>query len=936
MRNIEENEGVYEVGAAAMLLGARRVLPDAVPPVPSASSAEAGAPAATPATYGWVMGVLPAPSKDDHYLVEFVGKRAFRILAYVDRYGRVFSTDCPLRFPPACAPDMAFARFSEQPAAGEELGCVEVHADDGSVRQTAQYRCVRDRYTLFDSWYDFGPYAVDLCYDDALARAYLAFVHRPRQGAADVPERGVSLVRNRLRGGKLLPALASIADDVRRAEADPLTSPPALLRTLLGWLDDAGLPGIRSRKVADDALRLARTVRYANTYFVALEDEKAAVSRREVWALEAALNRYLLVEEAFGERASLATDADCSRWDDYLRETAGAQAPSTERAAGWAAGEPGGEWEVRSALGAALERLRLPYRVEARLQADAAEGVAALDVTVPDALLMPARRWADAGGWTAVPLPEREDQARRYGMHAALALAAAAFGSAPGIQRVDLVVRPFEDEQPQPGESSGADREFPVETALPAYCQVTLPRSLFEATGGFAAARNADPVPLFVQAGAVFDIPGADAFAVVDACASAARRRLLPESADGALAEAARSVLGADGADGMRIDAEARRRRIGEGLADRIARAASATEAIRIVREEQSAAVDRGDERTSAAATRLMAALAEGSLDTEDQNAAVRCFLGEDRCLAALGRARDLVQKAPDQAVSILMDAVAESAALDGYADGTTTVYRSFDSYASRVQYNRALRDALHAAGEGEGGGNRPAAALLSEDAAPSLAELAAADAGRRVELVPDSFYLCHLEIVRLLEHSFERTDEALRYGRLAIRLAPATAAGYRQLGRAYMLVGDMDNAIAVLGAGLRVATQPPDIAVAYYQLAYALWKTGKPLAGAACYLKSVMTSPVVALQATAELRELAEEHGIDPIERDDVDRVLDEAGIVLAPSEELLDVLDGGSAVAVDAGLFPVARNLLSLRLHYRPDDALANVLRSLEAPAS
>ena len=97
--------------------------------------------------------------------------------------------------------------------------------------------------------------------------------------------------------------------------------------------------------------------------------------------------------------------------------------------------------------------------------------------------------------------------------------------------------------------------------------------------------------------------------------------------------------------------------------------------------------------------------------------------------------------------MQVLIDAVGEAAALDGFVDGATTVYRSFDSYASRVLYNRAR------AGAG----------------APSRAS---ADAGKRVEVVPDSYYLCHLEITQLLEHSFERTEEALRFG---LRRQPAT-----------------------------------------------------------------------------------------------------------------------------------------------------------------
>jgi tetratricopeptide (TPR) repeat protein len=281
-------------------------------------------------------------------------------------------------------------------------------------------------------------------------------------------------------------------------------------------------------------------------------------------------------------------------------------------------------------------------------------------------------------------------------------------------------------------------------------------------------------------------------------------------------------------------------------------------------------------------------------------------FLGEDRCLVALGRARTLAATDQEAAVQVLIDAVGEAAALDGFVDGATTVYRSFDSYASRVLYNRARR--------GAGDPQR-----------------AAADADKRVELVPDSYYLCHLEITQLLEHSFERTEEALRFGQRAIEIGPATAAGYRQLGRAYMLVGDMENAASVLQEGLLVAVQPSDIAMAYYQLAYVLWKAGRPQAGAVCYVKSLMTSSSMALQATAELQELVEETGVPLPAREAVDEELAAHAVPVAPTTEVIEALGSAAAAATDAGLFPVARNLLALRLRYRPDDALVNVLRSL-----
>ena len=46
------------------------------------------------------------------------------------------------------------------------------------------------------------------------------------------------------------------------------------------WLDEAGLDGLRPPAVPDEALRLVRTARYANLYYLAQEDEDAAVDRR--------------------------------------------------------------------------------------------------------------------------------------------------------------------------------------------------------------------------------------------------------------------------------------------------------------------------------------------------------------------------------------------------------------------------------------------------------------------------------------------------------------------------------------------------------------------------------------------------------------------------------------------------------------------------------
>lgn len=287
----------------------------------------------------------------------------------------------------------------------------------------------------------------------------------------------------------------------------------------------------------------------------------------------------------------------------------------------------------------------------------------------------------------------------------------------------------------------------------------------------------------------------------------------------------------------------------------------------------------------------------------------VNCYLGDDEYLDVLVRAHRQAETDPEGGLALIAGKIAELEAAGVVTDDAEVVHRTFDSYASRLVYNLVRA------------GSFPAPDGL----------FGRADVGKRVELIPDSVYLCYIEAERMLERSFNHTEEAIAYGKRAIELAPTVATAYRQLARVYMLVGDMSGARALLDRALAVASSPADVAVAYYQLGYVLWKSGSPKPGALCYLKSIATSPFVAMQAAAELNELVHEETIDVIERDELDERLQDEGILIAPSARVLDALLEGAAAATDAGMFPVARNLLSLRIHYEPDDALVGVLRSL-----
>ncbi|NGM16480.1 hypothetical protein GMI70_00390 [Eggerthellaceae bacterium zg-893] len=904
----EHDRQAYALGSGGFFLGGKKcVLDEALLPV----SGQLGEPGRS---FGWVSRGLPLPPTGGSYAVEFVDKSHVFILAYIDPYGRAFSTEKPLTIPPAREPDLLFSKDTAASLTGRSNGFVRIREQLGETRDVARFSCVSNAYELLDSWYDFGRYRAGLSYEDAMTRAYLAFVHRPSLGSVPVPSVGLTEVYRCLDNASFLASAKKLRDLFDRVGVDAALEPPALAESLMRWLDEAGLPGVLELGASDAAIRLVRTMRYAGTFYLSLEED-IGVSRKTIWALEGALNRFLLACErldALATRAARATKEEISACDEELFETAAIQPIAELKAHDFPEATPGGEWDVRSKLGRAAELLRLPMRVDAKFRCDVASGLVALDLTAPGADLMPATTWMSdddgaAGGhglWMPVSTVAREAQAERYAFHLGLLLAAKAFEASPSIDRVELAVRFLGEE-----DSDLHDGGLLSAPMFPAYATVGLSRAAFEETDGFAFARASDPQSFFREAGARHFPDAIGSFVSVLVLPSAKLRRELPEIGKVPLSGFAAQALGVDDSTGMRINFDAALRRRGEDIADGVAQTTSASAAIRVVRQAQDAAQADFDERAINGCTRLMAALAEGKIDCEDQNAVVSCFLGADRCLTALGRAKTFAENDDvSQAVAVLQEAIAEAEALEGFVDTSLNARRAFDSYSSRVIYNLARR------------GDLPDPQAVRNDQS------------KYVELVPDSFYLCHLEVVRMLEHSFERSEEAVEYGRRSIAIAPTAGAGYRQLGRAYMLMGDMENAAQVLEECLRIAVQPNDIAMAYYQLAYVLWKLGRAEAGAACYAKSLATAPVMAMQATIELHELVEETGLPLPDQDKVDDTLVRLGVPLAPSKAVLDALERACVAAVDAGLFPVAQSILATRLRYRPDDALVNVLRSLD----
>lgn len=903
MRKIADRKGIYRIGAVEKLLHKRVHVLKNVCPSATELKEQVDLALVEEPVYGVVKTGLPLPATGGSYLVEVLDDAFVRIEAYLDPYGRAFAVSDVCEFPPAFYPSVSLARYEEQPQANTEQGLVYAYKPGGRKVEVARYCCKNDRYSLFDTWYNFANDAVNAPYDSVLGRIYLAFVLHPRLADLEVPARGFDWIVERIKSETPLKTLRALLFDIKNVQQDSALKLPALASYFVQMLEDIGLEASNAEESTEEPLRLVKTADYAQTFYVMPDGERTDESMQAAFALEAALNRFLLLKNVLGDSAFCASEKDCLKWDQYLVDVPMLSFPDLAHPTNAPQGEIAGEWEIRCILAAAIERLVLPVRIDVATAVDAAQGKVAFDIAVPDKNLMPLRDWRDdpslpcGGEVFEKTSAQRDVQAVRYALSVGLALVEIAFSASVSIKEVGITINSLKRDE-SGTLLRGAGR-----------MNTSFNRDQYLSCSQFEEMRKNSPESIYQAFDMRIDADSSPTFSFTGSLSSSVSRRAALESKEAVLTDDAYSILGAKESRNLSVDHDAFYRLVAEELADNLVKVQGASEAVRIVRATQESERVSQDERAISSCTRLMAALAEGKIDMSDQNAVVSCFLGEDRCLAALRQVRALDDRSWSEAVSLLTGVIAEADALDGFVDGPSTVYRSFDSYVARILYNRAC---------------------LLECGFP---EAACLDAGKQVVLVPDSYYLCHLEVVRLLENSFDRMEEALRYGRRAVQMAPATAAGYRQLGRAYMLMGDMENAAQVLQDGLRIAVQPTDVAMLYYQLGYVLWKAGQPHVGAACYVKSIDVFPVAFVQATAEMNELISEVPSASLKRNQADERLREAGVPIAPDPDILDLLIRGAVIAADAELLPVACNLLAIYLRYRPDDALGRVLRSFES---
>ena len=203
-----------------------------------------------------------------------------------------------------------------------------------------------------------------------------------------------------------------------------------------------------------------------------------------------------------------------------------------------------------------------------------------------------------------------------------------------------------------------------------------------------------------------------------------------------------------------------------------------------------------------------------------------------------------------------------------------------------------------------------------------------------RYRKVPDTMFDARSLLCRIYREQ-GNIEDAIRLGEELVRLAPTSFTAYHTLALALREADRMDDAVRALVEGLGVASDPTDIACAYYRLGFYFWQGGDPSLGLACY---TMVKPGTYFfgEAQSEMQELMQQSRLG--RRPDLDEaraLLRADGVPVAPVPQLGELAAKAGIALVDAGMFDAAHSLVhflsSLDVAPNSFDVLASVRRSL-----
>ena len=676
--------------------------------------------------------------------------------------------------------------------------------------------------------------------------------------------------------------LQAFVVDVRdRAEALPGSGsllPGALELHLAERLREAGLMG---DKVALPALHVVRP-RNSDLFYLRVDESSLTYAAKlEVMRVEAALNAALLASRLLPD-ANAATEAELVRAEQRVARSVVGQA---SRVAARLEAPAHGEWEVRHALAFGIEAFQLPWRLTARFRVNVAAHVAALECD-----LVPPRAWAstayvDGLGVVDATAEMRRRAATDYNLRLVVLLARYAFLACPELDEVWVAGVRDSATDHRCYVSARFERELLEGTDLEgAFDPFALLRSCDAALSADERARTLEPVR--------------QGFSLEDERFCPTARWEDPELSSATLPPASAAELGCARVRDLGIDEGCLRRKVASELMRHLS--GSTEQNVRLLLDAAASAGEgSAADDVRAAARRCVGALIEGTLADNPEDIAEELIAGDDLARGAAHAQELLLSQDLPGAEAVALAALAPVERAGTYADTGTVTWRAFGDYVERALFNRLL-----------------------------------AHEGQEVRLAPASYFEAHL-VAAVAQLAQGRPADAVPHARRAVELAPLSAQASLNLTQVLESAGQHDEAQAELCRLLSLAHDPESLGLGYLRMAQLQWQRGHVLAAQACYQRACRHLSASALVAGLAAMALVGHVGTSAgagLPPEQADAVLRSAGIPLAPTEEVSTVFLEAARGAVDAGVWPVARDFMRTLGALSHDDVYVGMLRSLE----
>jgi tetratricopeptide (TPR) repeat protein len=686
--------------------------------------------------------------------------------------------------------------------------------------------------------------------------------------------------------------LRVIADEIRRkeidADIDPDAAPPSVDQAFLAQqLHDAGLDDKTLALPAFDVVRLLLTGLY---YIRPKTPEISYAAKLRLIALEAALNAAHLIhtwcENAHSEgKAEPSLEEAYQLYHGFVNGIC-LQIPNVERTAKLSAPhtsgtyEHAGEWAFRNTLSNAIERLKLPLRLEENFRCNLALGDVAFEINMTPLRAFWRTQYVEGIGLVPTTAEMRGQESSRYALRVGIVLAACAFHCSERIRHVWVQ----------------GTLETPSRHTC--YFHVRFDRSAFV---WLEMDNIVDPISCYLCMGGHLEHksgvlqPIEQGFTLDDPRFCPPRRFELPHESKRVLDAPFAHALGSDKVSDLAIDIDSERaqttdamlRHFGTSTRDNV------ETLFKLAETKQDPCLRMDAERTAQK-------LISGQIQDSDTLAIRDEFLYGGALPQSVNQAGKLMQRGEFSATKQkLLQTVEPLEEKLLYHDTDQEIFRFFESYVDRTFFNRLHTTAVS-----------------------------------KVRLVPQSYVNAVSMLARssFLAHDLE---QALRWSRRSCEVQPMSAEAHVMLGSSLIAAGDLDGAQHMLVKFLEEAHSSRSAGMAYHKLAQIAWAHQEFLLAEACYMRVMSTVLQPDPSVLDELINLEQYMGkpdtlrIDTAEVEDVLKAND---IPLAPSERMQAIFFEGLAASLDAEIFPVARSFLKALAVETGNDVVVGVLRSLE----